>query len=381
MKKSRRLVWFLIAVLIAGTLAPLFGFLSILPNSSSDQANAGFESPKNHQFVVADDAPKFLLAIFSHDLYKMEPTRRQTIRDTYLSYYKDHEPTQFKHRICSLQEIIRSHQNITWNDCQMAYTFVTGSTHTTLHNRTILQTAHHSSEMILNNKHNHHHHTHETDVLRLDIQENGDYGKTPTWFYYATRLVQEEQLPVDYLIKTDSDTLLIPHRFFRWVQEQEELHHIIISPTTSKSQQQQQQHHHRRRSRIYGGLPMDKFSCGFPLHDHCHNLTCPLYMGGALYFMSMDLAQIVATATPSIPHEDMAVGNALYSSTTTTTTSSFSSITNFSNPEAYINMWKHPVKDPKRMKGLWRKFLKRKRERVQKQQQQQQQQQNLEQEE
>jgi hypothetical protein len=239
----------------------------------------------------------------------------------------------------------------------MAYTFVMGSNNNNnnnnnkyTNNRTILQTANHSSEMRSHPPHP------EWDVLQLQIQENGDFGKSPTWFYYATRLLQEQQFPVDYIIKTDSDTLLIPHRFFRWVQEQEEEH---------QQQQQQQSPTTTRtpRTRIYGGLPMDKYSCGWPHHDHCHNLTAPIYMGGALYFMSVDLAEKVAVVAPDIPHEDMAMANAIYKHPPNNN-NHHHHITNFSNPEAYLNMWRHPVKDPKRMLSLWRKMLKRKRERV-----------------
>jgi hypothetical protein len=97
-------------------------------------------------------------------------------------------------------------------------------------------------------------------------------------------------------------------------------------------------------------------------------------MGGALYFMSVDLAAAVAAVEPDIPHEDMAMGNAIYKYASNNNNNI--TITNFSNPEAYINMWRHPVKDPKRMKSLWRKMLKRKRERVKQQLKQQQQQPN-----
>ena len=350
MTKWKRQRSFLILVLLVGIVTSLIALISIhrfysftvddttttvgfeLPQSSSSSSSSN-NWKSNH---IPETAPRFLLGIFSHDRFQQESDRRQMIRETYLQYYPKYEPTH-PHRICALQDILfNTKTNITWENCQMAYTFVTGEIDNPQHNHTVNVHATTSKELG----------TDHEDLVKLHIQENGDLGKTPTWFHYATLLIQEYQLPIDYVIKTDSDTLLIPHRFFRWAQEQEEqqLQQAKRSDISSST-----------RRRIYGGLPMDKYACGYPTHDHCDNLTAPIYMGGALYFLSVDLARDASQYPLTIPHEDMAMGNAVYS---------FAGITNFSHPDAYLNTWKHPVKNPKRMKSMWRKMIQKKQERV-----------------
>jgi hypothetical protein len=364
-----------------------FGTRSIHQSNTQQQQQGknngvvvGFETPTSiinqpppHNTTISfPTPPRFLLGIFTHDLYKMEKDRRQSIRNTYLRYYKDgHDELSSSNRICSLTDIVNdNHQVQNWkkDDCQLAYTFVRGHANQTT-GRTELLNETHSSRMLLTSSTTTTTSDDETDMLSFHIDENGEYGKSITWFRYATLWIQEHpDFPVDYIVKMDSDALLIPHRFFRWIEEQEEallLHHhtnSIDSTTTSST---------GNRNRIYGGVPMDKMTCGWPHHDHCNQLQAPLYMGGALYLVSVDLADYVTSqdcprSKLFVPHEDMAMANYVYSNQKKGS-SSARMITNFSHPEAYLNTWKHPVKDPKRMKTLWRKFLSSKRKRQQQQ--------------
>jgi hypothetical protein len=345
-------------VLIVGASTSWFGTRSIHKRTKHGVVVAvGFETPTsiiinqqpphNNTTTISLPPPRFLLGIFTHDLYKMEKDRRRSIRNTYLRYYKDgHDESSSSNRICSLTDIVVNNQVQNWKDCQLVYTFVRGHANQTT-GRTELLNETKSSRMLLSSSTL----NDETDVLSLNIDENGEYGKSITWFRYATLWIQEQnQFSVDYIVKTDSDALLIPHRFFRWIEEQEGLHHIEITSS---------------RNRIYGGVSMDKMTCGWPHHDHCNQLQAPLYMGGALYLVSVDLADYVTSpdcprSKLFVPHEDMAMANYVYSYKKGSQT-----ITNFSHPEAYLNTWKHPVKDPKRMKTLWRKFLSSKRKRQQ----------------
>lgn len=235
--------------------------------------------------------PRFLLGIMSHELPdakegKGESDRRDMIRATYLSYYKDHGTPDELHRICGLHEIVSG--NVSVQDCQIAYSFVMGqSVDPPANNRAELLNAPATSEMLKPHK--------EVDALSFDLVENGKFGKSPTWFRYATLLMTELNLPFDYIIKTDSDTLLIPARFLRWIDKREE-----------KVDYQ--------RTHIYGGMPLDKKACGFPTHDHCHNMTAPYFHGGGFYFASIDVSEyIVSDKCPRsklfIPHEDVTMGN------------------------------------------------------------------------
>jgi hypothetical protein len=261
------------------------------------------------------------------------------IRKTYLSYYKDHGSADEVHRICGLHELVNG--QVAATDCQIAYTFVMGqSIQPPMDNRTEFLHAASTRDMIRPHA--------EADVLSLDITENGKFGKSPTWFRYASLLVKENShlQPFQYIIKTDSDTLLIPLRFLRWIEEQE----------ASIDYQ---------RTRIYGGTPLDKVACGWPSHDHCHNLTAPYFHGGGLYFVTRDVAEyIVSDQCPRsqlfVPHEDVTMGNYVHSMTTI----QGGTIHAFNNQNAYHDTWKHPVKDPKRMQSLWKAYVSKKKKRM-----------------
>ncbi len=284
--------------------------------------------------------PRFLLGIMSHELPQKgnkESDRRQMIRKTYLSYYKDHGSPQELHRICGLHEIVNG--QIIADDCQIAYTFVIGqSIDLPVPSRTEFLNATNTVEMIRPHK--------SLDVLSLDIAENGKLGKSPTWFRYANLLLQENDLPFDYVIKTDSDTLLMPARFLRWMDQQEEKVHY-------------------QRTHIYGGMPLDKAACGWPSHDHCDYMSAPYFHGGGFYFVSLDVSKyIVSDQCPRsklfLPHEDVTMGNYVHSMTETTG----KPIIGFKNPDGYQDTWRHPVKDPKRILSLWTSYINKKKKRM-----------------
>lgn len=272
----------------------------------------------------------------THDMLQRETDRRAMLRSTYLNYFRKHGRINEKNRICSLHEIVN--KDITFERCQIAYTFVMGqSQNPPSGNRTELLSTTTTAEMTRPPM--------EPDIVSLDILENGKYGKSPTWFRYATLLAKEHNLPVDYIIKTDSDTLIIPARFIRWVVEQE-----------AKVDYD--------RSHVYGGMPLDKKACGWPLHEDCQYLVAPYFHGGGLYFTSLDVAEYIVSdqcprKTLFLPHEDVTMGNYVYSMVNTTG----KDIHSFSNPNAYASTWKHPIKDPKRIRTLWREYLAKQTER------------------
>ena len=335
-------------------------------------------------------SPRFLLGIFSHNLYQMEKDRRYIIRETYLSFYDlNTNNSESSNQICPLSEIINQ-KGWPTNGCQMAYTFVVGGrglergvdgddnkngTKLPKEGETELLNATSWSQMMLSiNATTESESQSQSDILYLDIYENGEYGKSTTWMKFATLLDKEFDLDVDYIVKVDSDALLIPHRFFSWIYQQEIFHKIIPNTTMknhdSRKNALHQEQQRKQRQYIYGGVPMNKMTCGYPQHDHCTQLQAPVYMGGALYLLSVDLAaSITSTAKTDaclrqelfLPHEDMAMANYVYGCTNQ------SQITLFENPDAYLNTWKHPIKSPRRMKNSWRKFLTARKQRQQKQ--------------
>ena len=304
--------------------------------------------------------PKFLLGILSHDLPgTKEYMLRNALRDTYLSYYKDNidgKSATTPNRICQLTAILKSDHPIKeFGECQLAYAFVIGGGDNETRPTELLNVRN-STSMILPHP--------EEDVVNLNIQENGKYGKTPTWLRYATLIQKEYNLPIDYVIKTDSDTLFSPRMFFKWIEQQEV---DYFFPSTSRNSSLTANNATNildnnnnnnnntttifRRERIFGGSPFDKKMCGWPRHTHCGFLTAPLYMGGAFYFFSSDLADYISSdRCPRkqifIPHEDVTNGNYVFSHPDL--------ITTFENKRGYRRMWRHPLKHPK---GIYKKYM------------------------
>lgn len=267
--------------------------------------------------------PRLLIGIMTYDGKVREVDRRQMLRDTYLNYYKEYgDPATETHRICPIYQLRQG--EVSWEDCQIAYAFVLGQSQPPFPpgNRTELLNVETTQGMIR------HEVSLDPDVVPLDIVENGKFGKSPTWFRYANLLIDEEKWSpyVTHIVKTDSDTLVIPPRFLRWLYEKEaEVHY--------------------QRERIYGGVPLDKKGCGWPSHDHCANMTAPYFHGGALYLTTVDVSRyIVSQDCPRrglfLPHEDVTMGNYVHSMEAFTGLG----IQNFSHYDAYQSTWKHPVK-------------------------------------
>ncbi|KAL7565623.1 hypothetical protein ACA910_018984 [Epithemia clementina (nom. ined.)] len=97
----------------------------------------------------------------------------------------------------------------------------------------------------------------ESDVVYLNIRENLNYGKTPTWFRYASVALQQQQQQNgewqfdewDYIYKADTDTIVFPQEFFQFLDES--------NPTPEQ----------RTIRYVYGGSPIGL--------QRCHKLTDP----------------------------------------------------------------------------------------------------------
>ena len=190
--------------------------------------------------IIRYPPPRLVMGIMSHNLVRMERDRRQALRDSYLSWYKannDSTTSSFAttpNRICTLQELPDTAA------CQLAYVFVLGAPTQQLTmmttNQTELLDRSSSKDMILMPSNDDTEFYTYQDMLYLNIVENGEFGKTPTWFRYATLFLEEHDLDtVDYIAKTDSDTLLYPNRFFRWLSHKEETFLMATTTTSSSS--------------------------------------------------------------------------------------------------------------------------------------------------
>ena len=111
---------------------------------------------------------------------------------------------------------------------------------------------------------------HEHDITYLNIRENMNDGKTPTWFHYASSYIPG----VDYIGKADSDTLLnIP---------------ALLSFLDRDG-------NHPRRDRVYGGHLQEYDACG-GAGPICEKLRGKVYMSGQFYWLSKDLAEYVSSS-------------------------------------------------------------------------------------
>lgn len=131
-----------------------------------------------------------------------------------LRFFKDTE-NRNSTRICSFNDILAQKINIT--DCQIAYVFVVGGRES---GPTQLLTPSDENPMSipLSQKL-----TEEPDVVALNIQENMNEGKTPTFYKYASTITDYLQNATgssfDYIVKMDTDTMLFPPKFLEFASE------------------------------------------------------------------------------------------------------------------------------------------------------------------
>jgi hypothetical protein len=228
-------------------------------SSSPMEGNMSSPLPSIEQQETAFLPPfRMLLGIFSVGNPK-GIERRDLIRKTYLSFptfLEQHNITTIplRHaRICSLYDYW--HKTITQPEqCQLLYTFVLGGAtderapveYLTLEagrNMTV------DPSTIPNA---------EPDTTYLNIRENMDFGKTNTWFKYASTQLPQDDLQIDMIAKVDTDTLLYPD--------------VLLEEMESRL---------KDVSLVYGGSVVD--------NDKGHH-----YMQGGFYFLSRLIAERIS---------------------------------------------------------------------------------------
>lgn len=115
---------------------------------------------------------------------------------------------------------------------------------------------------------------HENDILYLNIRENMNSGKTPTWFQYASTL----QPSYDYVAKADADTLISLPALLSHMED-------ALPPTTTKGNQ----------PRIYGGYLNELDACGGAGNPVCDKVKGKVYMSGQFYWLSLELVRYVSS--------------------------------------------------------------------------------------
>lgn len=331
---------------------------SKLVSSLSPKANAKVAlPPRTSTFVDTSNTSRptaktnrpirIIYGIVSHDLDHFERNRRNLIRRTSLSYFvtpanrsllSDEDYEEQKHWICSLNDL-EQHRLEHPEKCRMAYAFVLGANP---NGPTMLLDFNESYPIAVSPPPDNATRADISDCVYLNIQENGKYGKSPTWFRYVIDVLDRHGWHDDfqYVWKSDSDNLLYTPNFFRYVDGK--------LP--------------KRPSRVFGGRPLTYEKCGGDAHDHCSQMVGPLFMAGGGYFLSIDLARFITDSSAfdheavKLPHEDMTTGNFVYSHP--------KKIKIFKEPRKAGVIRKHPVKSNKKYKFWWQKMLRQERNRL-----------------
>jgi hypothetical protein len=247
--------------------------------------------------------PRILVGIFSTMDDELERVRRQTIRETYLSYYKDHNDDGDSNsdsnsnstnnnadRICSLQDL-QTLKVKSPDDCRFIYTFVVGGNPNGPTELVKFNSSHPisiSAEEASNANSNS---TKEDDIVYLNIKENMNLGKSQTWFKYASTIIgvantNQQDLSIDFIAKTDTDTMVFPKRFFQ------RLNKAYLSYGTVRLYLGIEQRNNQPKQRVG-----DK------------------YMNGELYILSADLAHFISSTEchrsrlEETSAEDLTIGN------------------------------------------------------------------------
>lgn len=212
--------------------------------------------PSRQESVSTGPPFRMLLGIFTMG-NAAGKERRDLIRQTYLAlpqFLEQHGITNIplRHaRVCSLDDYWR--QAISQPEqCQLLYTFVLGAATDPKApvEYLVLQA---DRPMIVNMSSIP---DAEPDITYLNIRENMNFGKTNTWFKYASKLLPES-LHIDIIAKVDTDCLVHPNILLEEMERR-------IPPARM----------------IYGG-------------SEIHNDKGHHYMQGGFYFLSRSLADTI----------------------------------------------------------------------------------------
>lgn len=313
--------------------------LSTKGNSNNNNNNSN-NSKKRYQ-------PTFLWGIQS-PIQNIQ--QRKAVRETYLLHYEQQSKrnttttatatTSERHRICNFLQLVRQQQEnddkddenyIHIEDCQIAYVFFVGAnamsdqteftTTTSTSNPMVLE------DPLLYLPSSIRKYGIEDDVLYLNIQDNVHRGKSLTWFKYASMMIYEYNFTYfDYITKINDDTLVFLPQFLNYISKpinddnKNSKNHDNNEKGDNDDTKQTWLPTQPNNVRVYGGVPYDKHSCNSKMKNNFAYPLCPLpligtiYMDGAFYWMSPDLAHFISSSSIDrkyyqIGHEDVDIGN------------------------------------------------------------------------
>jgi len=224
--------------------------LALIPSADFWNRVNGVSFAKNYtslqQRSAAPTKPTMLLGIFST---RNELSRRQYIRETMLNVSGNF--------LCPLQVYLERNDT----QCQVIYAFIVGDGASDTPQKNTQAT--NLTQLVLPCT------SEEPDVVRLNILESMDGGKSPTYFAFGALLDQELRQQsfhhhIDYIAKMDSDTLMNFPALVKFLND-----YLVAFDEP-------------RYLPTYGGMILDWMNCGGPwIEDkHCDTLKGRVYMQG-----------------------------------------------------------------------------------------------------
>ena len=308
--RTRRQLILLLAttLLVASCLLSGFNTIGSFEASSRDLREKNLEA--SIEKILVGASTTMLVGIFSMTSEKAA-RRRQLIRDTWIK--------KGGSRVCPLTEYIRqSKRSPNKRECKVAYAFIIGGGDDS-RPRDHLDD---QEPLTLPSDINGHV---EDDCRYLNIRENMEGGKTPTylkWAYSASELHG-----LDYVSKIDDDSVMWTPLLLDFIEQE-------LPPAPYNK-------------RIYGGHLVNSNK---KLYQHPSRIQSHLYAEGQFYWMSSDLAGYITHELPlrkrfeiSLHIEDLDVG---------------SFIASHPYPIKYVNnarfmFWAHPRKEEEEFKASW----------------------------
>jgi len=159
------------------------------------------ESPSNSSRRVPPNRPRILMGIFSTMSSRTDARYRSLFRELFQANHP------YRDRICPLSNVHDS--------CELIYTFVLGANPNTT--TTEIRTGPDAESFLFQGSvAAFAEDAAEGDYTFLNIRENMDEGKTPTWWAFVSHILQKYEL--DYAAKCDSDTILLLDGLFGFAE-------------------------------------------------------------------------------------------------------------------------------------------------------------------